>query len=130
MFRRTVSVITWAFTLLLAFAFIGSGLAKLGTRQVMVQEFRSFGYPLWCLYLVGTIELACGLLVLFPRFAHVGAGILAGVMVGAVYVNRAHGHSSTVVAPFLLLVLALAVGTLRGWGRWNPLAWSAAIDQR
>jgi len=130
MFERAISIITWTLTVLLTFAFAGDGLAKLLTQPVMVREFRSFGYPLWFMYVTGGIEVACGVLVLFPRCAHISAGILAGVMAGALYAHLTHGQSRLVVAPALLLVLALAVGTLRGWGRRNPFAWSAEIDRR
>lgn len=129
MFERTISVITWTFTLLLAFAFVGDGLAKLGAQPVMVREFRAFGYPLWFMYLTGALEVVCALLVLFPRFAHVAAGLLACVMLGALYSDLAHGRLAMAVPPLLLFVLALAVGTLRGWGRPDPLAWTAAIDR-
>ena len=130
MFERTISIITWTLTVLLTFAFAGDGLAKLLTQPVMVQEFRGFGYPLWSMYATGAIEVACGVLALFPRCAHMCAGILAGVMAGALYAHLTHGQSSRVVSAVLLLVLALAVGTLRGWGRRNPFAWSAEIDRR
>jgi hypothetical protein len=38
-------------------------------------------------------------------------------MACAVASHLAHGQASQILPPFLLLILALAVGTLRGWGR-------------
>ena len=130
MFERTISTITWTFTLLLALAFVGDGLAKLGAQPFMVQELRALGYAPGLMYLTGTVEVACALLVPFPRLAHVCAGILACLSAGASYAAFAHGQTSLSVSPLLLLILALAVGTLRGWGRRDPFAWCAAIDRR
>jgi uncharacterized membrane protein YphA (DoxX/SURF4 family) len=130
MFERTISTITWTLTVLLAFAFVGEGLAKLGAQPVMVQEAHALGIPAWLMYVTGAVEVAGAILVLFPRFAHVCAGIFAAIMVATLSADIAHGLTAMLVAPFLLLVLALAVGSLRGWGRPNPFAWSAAVDRR
>ena len=111
------TIFTWTYTVLLTLAFIGSGAAKLAASPVMVEQFRSFGYPLWFMFLTGAIELAAAILVLVPRFAHIGAGILACVMAGAIASHLAHGQISLLVPPVLLFTLALTVGTLRGWGR-------------
>jgi uncharacterized membrane protein YphA (DoxX/SURF4 family) len=111
------TIFTWTYTVLLALAFIGAGAAKLTAAPVMVEQFRSFGYPLWFMYLTGGIEFACSLLVLVPRFASIAAAILACVMAGAVVSHLAHGQISTIVPPILLLILALVTGTLRGWGQ-------------
>jgi uncharacterized membrane protein YphA (DoxX/SURF4 family) len=111
------TIFTWTYTVLLMFAFIGAGAAKLAAQPVMVEQFESFGYPLWSMYVTGAIEFVCAILVLVPRFAHIGAGVLACVMAGAIYSHLAHGQASMLVPPVLLFILALTVGTLRGWGR-------------
>ncbi len=114
------TIFLWVYTGLLFFAFIGSGAAKLTGQAVMLEQFRSFEYPLWFMYVTGAIEFACAIVVLIPRYAHVGAGILACVMAGAVVSHVAHGQLTLVVPPILLLILALVVGTLRDWGRARP----------
>lgn len=114
------TIFLWVYTVLLFFAFIGAGAAKLAGQAVMVEQFHSFGYPLWFMYLTGAIEFACAIVVLIPRYAHVGAGILACVMAGAIVSHLTHGQASMVVPPALLLILALVVGTLRDWGKTRP----------
>ncbi len=111
------TIFTWTYTVLLTLAFIGSGAAKLATQPVMVEQFRSFGYPLWFMYFTGALECVCALAVLVPRFAHIAAGTLACVMACAVASHLAHGQASQILPPFLLFILALTVGTLRGWGK-------------
>ncbi len=107
------AIITWVYTVLLTFAFIGAGASKLAAQPIWVEQFRSFGYPLWFMTLTGAIEFGCSILVLVPRFASVAAGILACVMGGAVVSHLVHGQTATVVPPALLFVLALAVTVLR-----------------
>ncbi len=122
--------IAWTFTVLLALAFIGAGLATLAARDTSVLQLRTLGYPLWCGCVAGAIALVTGLLVLLPRFAPVAAGVLACLMAGVASADVVTGRSAAAVAPSVLLVLALAVGSLRGWGRPDPFAWSAAIDRQ
>jgi uncharacterized membrane protein YphA (DoxX/SURF4 family) len=85
-----------------------------------VQAFQSFGYPLWFMDVTGLLEVAGAILVLVPRVAFVGAGLLTCVMVGAVFSHLTHGQAGMVAPAAVLLVLALVVGTLRGWGRVRP----------
>jgi uncharacterized membrane protein YphA (DoxX/SURF4 family) len=119
-------IFTWTYTVLLTLAFVGAGAAKLTAQPVMVEQFSRFGYPLWFMYLTGAIEFGAALLVLVPRFAHIAAAALACVMAGAIYAHLTHGEAGMVLPPILLLILALAVGTLRGWGGGARIRRSAA----
>jgi uncharacterized membrane protein YphA (DoxX/SURF4 family) len=111
------NIVTWILSVLLALAFFGFGLAKLTAQPMMVQSFESFGYPLWFMSVTGVLEIVGAVLVLVPRFAFVGAGLLVCIMVGALFAHLTHGQVEKIVAPLVLLVLAAVVGTLRGWGR-------------
>jgi putative oxidoreductase len=107
---------TWALSALLAFAFLSSGVMKLMGHPMEEHAFQSFGYPLWFMYVIGLLEIAGAILVLVPRVAYVGAGLLACVMVGAVFSHLTHGQAAMTPVPLVLLLIALAAGTLRGWG--------------
>jgi len=109
------AAVTWIFSVLLALAFLGAGLAKLTAQPMMVGEFQTFGYPLWFMYVTGLIEIAGAIFVLAPRFARIGAGLLVCVMIGALISHLSHGQAAMIGVPVILLLLALAVGTLRGW---------------
>jgi uncharacterized membrane protein YphA (DoxX/SURF4 family) len=110
-------VLTWVLSGLLALAFVAAGAAKLTGQQMMVAEFETFGLPLWFMYLTGLLEVAGAVLVLVPRLAFAGAGLLACIMLGALAAHLSHGQAAMIGAPALLLIMAVAVGTLRGWGR-------------
>jgi putative oxidoreductase len=107
--------VTWILSVLLAVAFLGAGGSKLASHPMMIATFNGFGYPLWFMYVTGVIELTGAVLVLFPRLAYFGAALLTCVMVGAIVSHLTHGQAAKVPLPLILLVLALAVGTLRGW---------------
>jgi uncharacterized membrane protein YphA (DoxX/SURF4 family) len=109
--------VTWALTILLALAFLGAGLAKLTSQPMMLDEFASFGYPVWFMYVTGVIEIISAVLLLVPRFAGIGAGLLVCVMLGAIVSHLTHGQALKAPVPVVLLVLVTTLGWLRGWSR-------------
>jgi len=124
MIMRTT--ITWGLTVLLALAFFGASLSKLTSQPMMVHEFEVFGLPLWFMFLTGALELVGAVLVLGPRTAYLGAALLSCIMVGALVAHVTHGQAAMIGAPFVLLILSIAVGSLRGWGRVSRLAMGRA----
>src|ERR1700738_4462576 len=111
------TIVTWVLSALLALAFLSAGAMKLISHPIEVQAFQSFGYPLWFLYVTGLLEVTGAILVLVPRVAFVGAGLLTCVMVGAVFAHLTHRQAAMMAPAAVLLIVALVVGTLRGWGR-------------
>jgi len=108
-------IATWTLSILLAFAFLGAGLAKVTAQPMMVQEFSLFGYPQWFMYVTGALELLGAILVLIPRTASIGAGVVVCIMIGALFSHLTHGQAGMVVGPLVLLLMAIALGWLRGW---------------
>ncbi len=80
------------------------------------RAIHGFWVPALVMYVTGVIELASAILVVVPRFAAVGAGLIVCVMIGAVVSLLSHGQAAMVGAPVVLFILAVIVGTLRGWG--------------
>ncbi len=111
------NVTMWVLSVLVALAFLGAGIAKLSSAPMMLAEFSLFGYPVWFMYLTGALEIVGAVLVLVPRLAGAGAALLSCIMVGALFSHLTHGQAGMTVAPFVLLVLAVIVGSLRGWSR-------------
>jgi len=108
-------IVTWIITILLALAFLGAGVTKLMAQPMMVAEFGIFGYPLWFMYLTGSLEIIAAVFVVLPRFAAIGAALIVCIMIGALYSHLTHGQAAMIGAPVVLLVLAIALATLRGW---------------
>jgi uncharacterized membrane protein YphA (DoxX/SURF4 family) len=110
---RTIT--TWILSGLLALAFFAAGITKLAGLPMMVQEFQTLGLPIWFLYVTGLLEVIGASLVLVPRLAYAGAALLSCIMVGALIGHLTHGQAAMIGAPLFLLLLAIVVGTLRGW---------------
>jgi putative oxidoreductase len=69
---------------LLTFAFLAAGLAKLSGSETMVQTFDAVGLGQWFRYVTGLIEIG-GAALLWLRGRQVfGAGLLLCTMIGAV----------------------------------------------
>ncbi len=60
--------------------------------------FERWGYPVWFRYLIGILETAGGALLLVPRTATYGAGVLLPVMVGAFITRLRDGQVGDVVS--------------------------------
>ena len=105
-------VADWIFRILLGLAFLASGAQKLLGVEAMVEVFDQVGVGQWFRIVTGLLEVGGGLLLLVPRTAVYGAGLLAFVMVGAVA-----AHLGPVVGPpwpaLVLLVLLLVVLWMR-----------------
>ena len=80
----------------------------------MVEQFESFGYSQGFRVLIGILEGVGAVLLLFPRLAFWGAGLLIVVMIGAAYSHLATGLGSPFHALRNLVLLALIA-----WARWK-----------
>jgi uncharacterized membrane protein YphA (DoxX/SURF4 family) len=87
---------------------------------MMVAEFQTFGYSLWFMYLTGALEVVSGLLLFVPRYAGIGAALLACTMTCALISHLTHGQAAMIAAPLVLLVLSVVVGILRDWSGLKP----------
>jgi putative oxidoreductase len=95
----------WTIRILLAFAFLTAGGAKLAAAPPMVAIFHAIGIGQWFRYVTGSIEIIGGALLLWPRRAVYGALVLTCTMIGA------------------LLTHALVIG-----GNWIPAAGLLVLD--
>ena len=101
---RLAATIASVFMALL-FLFAGGG--KLTGGQSHAEQFVHWGYPVWFMYVVGTIEVGGALALLIPAARFWGALLLACDMAGAVVTHlRA---SETMMVPFPAMFLLSAV---------------------
>lgn len=75
---------TKAISILLALIFVASGLAKLASLEFELVAFERWGYPIWFMYLIGTIEVVGGIGLIIQRFSAAAGAALALMMIGAV----------------------------------------------
>jgi uncharacterized membrane protein YphA (DoxX/SURF4 family) len=98
-----VKVLTWV----LALVFVAGGIPKLVGLDSVAAEFVRFGYSTAFRLLIGVLEVTGGLMLLVPRLALYGAGVLLVIMVGAAWTLVRVGDAPTppIVVGALLLVL-------------------------
>ncbi len=77
---KTRNVFAWVLSILLALAFLFAGLPKLLAVTAWIEKFSHWGYPRWSLPLIGLLEVGGAILLLIPRFAIYGVGMLIAVI--------------------------------------------------
>jgi putative oxidoreductase len=102
----------WVVQGLLALAFVGAASGKLLGKPEMVGLYEVIGIGQWFRYVTGLVELAGGALILIPKTRVIGAGLLAGTMLGAITTHLFVLHNAP-TAPVVLLALVSFVL----WGR-------------
>ncbi len=91
-------VTAYVLGVLVAFVFVSQGLMKFDPDGFWTPAFERWGYPVWFRYLIGVLETAGGALLLVPRAATYGAGVLLPVMVGAFITRMSDGRLGDVVS--------------------------------
>lgn len=98
---------------LLGLWFLAAGAQKFLARPAFEEMFTDFGLPLWSVSVIGVIELIGAVLVLVPRTALYGAGLIGVVMIGALACHLLSGSGSPVPS-----LVAVAMATLVGGMRF------------
>ncbi len=99
--------IGWIATLLVAGGFVASAVPKLMGHDLPVGEFAVWGYPGWLRVVVGLLELAGAILLLFPRFAIPASAFLGVVILGALYTHISHQEGVEILRPVAYTILLL-----------------------
>lgn len=104
----------WVLRAALALLFASVGWEKLyaGPQSYWIPLFTALGFGQWFRYLTGAVQLLGAILILVPRTALLGAGLIGSTMVGAIVchvflLNTGIG-GAMVPAIFLAFVVAAA----------------------
>jgi putative oxidoreductase len=114
---KGLNIALWGVQVLLALAFVGAASGKLLGQPEMVRLYEVIGVGQWFRYVTGIVELAGAVLILMPKTRVIGAGLLAGTMLGAIATHVFVLHS----APTAPVVLSALVSFVL-WGRRGELA--------
>jgi hypothetical protein len=117
-----LNVTLWVLQVAVAAMLGMGGFAKLSGAPEMIGLFEVIGVGQWFRYVTGGIEVLGAVLLLVPALAGVGALLLAGVMLGAVFTHLIVIGGAPVLPIVLLAVLAFVAyarrdRTLRLLGR-------------
>lgn len=98
---------------IVALVFLFAGASKLMSWAPQPQNFELWGLPDWMMYGTGLAELVGAVLLVIPLTRVIGAGVLVGIMVGALGVHVLNGEFSSLYGPVVLAALATTVGGLQ-----------------
>ena len=111
--NKARNIITWIITLMLALMFIGAGFAKVSMMQDMVQSFTLFGLPVWFMYVIGSLEIIGGLMLLVPATTGTAAFGLTIIMVGAIGCHLMFTPASQGIPAFMALTMLIYLALTR-----------------
>ena len=121
--------ISWALQIIIAGLFPMFGLNKLIGNESAVALFSTLGVEPWGRYATGGFEVIAAILILVPRLVVYGAGLTAGIMLGAIFSHlTVLGIDGMFVMAVLLLIAADVVLLLRR-NEWPILAGSTEPSQ-
>jgi putative oxidoreductase len=118
-------VIIWMLTILLVLAFGNAGIRKFSDHGGWAVMFRNVGFPVWFRIMIGVIETAAALLLLYPRTAAYGAMAGVVVMIGALATAITQGGRFGLPQPIIALVVSLIVLAMR-WRQRATIRGSAS----
>lgn len=81
---KTKNIIAWILSIILAFAFVAAGIAKLAGDEMQVANFERWGYPDWSIYPVAIIEILMAISLLIPRYRILGTTLVFIWAIGAI----------------------------------------------
>jgi uncharacterized membrane protein YphA (DoxX/SURF4 family) len=100
----------WIPAILLVTIFLPQGWNKFSDTSGWAIAFRGWGYPAWFRVIIGAIEIAAALLLLWGRTAIVGAALIISVMLGAMgthIVKDGGRHLTSEVVPLTLATIVV-----------------------
>ena len=110
------AVYRWVPRIGVAVLFLAVGTAKFASDGLWVRVFDQIGFGQWFRVFTGLLQVSGAVLLLVPRLAWIGAGILSLTMLGAVLVQLFILHSALFAIPAFLMIVTAGIGAqARGW---------------
>jgi len=121
--RIGLEIVLWILAAMLIMVFARAGWDKFNASSGWARAFAFWHYPVWFRLLIGGLEIAASLLLLWPRTAAYGAAIIIVVMAGGmgthVVIEQRPSRVTSEILHFIFASIVLA-------GRWrtriNPWA--------
>jgi len=127
--KIALEIFTWVFTLLVAALMLRAGITKFDPHSWWVRGFRNWGYPDWFRYTIGVVEVACAILLLWPRTASYAATVIIAVMIGAAGTLAHAGLLRGLDAPIGFTIFCTAIAFIR-WPRRLRFGASLPVAER
>ena len=101
--------VVYLLSALLTFGIGVSGVQKLLGAQTWIDQFNTFGYPLWFMYLIGVLQVVGVIGLWLPRTRAWAAAGLGIIMLGAAFSNFRIGAYTFIIPNLVLIVFAVLV---------------------
>jgi len=111
---------TQALSVVLSLVFLASGGAKLVGLEFEILAFERWGYPLWFMYFIGSVEVAGAMGLVVRRVSAAAAGGLALMMLGAMGTHVIHSEWGMLSAAAAFFAMSAARAFI---GRQDIVAW-------
>lgn len=108
MSQKTIKIIGWVLTVILAFLFIMSASMKLTQNETAVAQASTFGIDATTYLFIGIIEIISLILFIIPRTGIIGTLLLAAYLGGAIVTHLQHQEPVTmaVIIQMILWITA------------------------
>ena len=90
MSQKTIKIVGWVMTIILAFLFIMSAFMKLTQNETALEQATSFGIDARTYQIIGLVEIISLVLFLIPRTAILGTLLLIAYLGGAIVTHLQH----------------------------------------
>ena len=90
MSQKTIKIVGWVMTIILAFLFIMSAFMKLTQNETSLEQATSFGIDARTYQIIGLVEIISLVLFLIPRTAILGTLLLIAYLGGAIVTHLQH----------------------------------------
>lgn len=117
----------WLITLALAFVFFAAGMAKFSSTGGWAHMFAAWHFAPWFRILIGVLEVAAALLILWPRTAFPAASLMAVIMIGGMATHLWWHQAAEMFHEAIPFVLAIIVALVRRRVSLVPLALAALL---
>ncbi|WP_111671910.1 DoxX family protein [Algoriphagus litoralis] len=109
MSQKTIKIIAWVLTGILALLFTMSAFMKLSQNEIALAQAASFGMDPNTFLVIGIIEIASLILFIFPRTGILGSLLLIAYMGGAIVTHLLHQEpiGMAVAVQILLWITAI-----------------------
>ena len=112
--RKTKEVLLWIVTIFVVFIFAKAGIRKFPDAGPWTQTFHRLGFSDSFRILIGVVETAGALLLVWPRTAAYGAIVNIAVMIGAIVAVISHGLLGWIAPPAAQIVF-LSIVLIARW---------------
>ena len=114
--RIALEVLLWILAAMLIMVFVRAGWDKFDPTSGWARAFSFWGYPVWFRVLIGVLEIAAALLLVWPRTAAYGAAIIIVVMLGGMGTHVFVEHRPSRLTSELLHLIVASMVLI---GRWR-----------